>query len=138
MSRLLRLSALGLLILAGCGIEAETRSRQADEAAPDTPFSVAENAHVVQLGGGRDQEHVLPLTLEISVGDWVEFVTLDRRVHTLSFVADSLSPEAHEFLLATGQLHGPPLLVRGTRLFVVLSDGAGISDPLGWIPGTDR
>lgn len=118
MSRLLRLSTLGLLLLVGCGIEAETRSRQADETARDVPFPVAEGAHVVQLGGGRDQEHVLPLALEISVGDWVEFITLDRRVHTLSFVADSLSPEAREFLIASGQLHGPPLLDRGTRLFV--------------------
>ena len=118
MSSLLRLSTLGLLLLAGCGAGAETRTGEADEAALDAPFPVAENAHVVQLGGGRDQEHVLPLNLEISVGEWVEFVTLDRRVHTLSFVADSLSPEAHEYLLATGQLHGPPLLERGTRLFV--------------------
>lgn len=117
MSRLLPLSTLGLLGLAGCGAEAETQSGRTVEMVPE-PFPVVEATQVIQLGGGRDQEHVLPLTLEISVGEWVEFVTLDRRVHTLSFVADSLSSEAHEFLLATGQLHGPPLLERGTRLFV--------------------
>ena len=105
------------MILGGCGVEAETRSKEAADAA-ESPFPVVVATQVIQLGGGRDQEHVLPLTLEISGGEWVEFVTLDHRVHTLSFVADSLSPEAHEFLLATGQLHGPPLLVRGTRLFV--------------------
>ena len=117
MNSRLRRATLGLLILGGGGVEAETRSQEAADAA-ESPFPVVEATQVIQLGGGRDQEHVLLLTLEISVGEWVEFVTLDRRVHTLSFVADSLSPEAREFLLATGQLHGPPLLERGTRLFV--------------------
>jgi plastocyanin len=79
---------------------------------------MVETAQVVQLGGGRDEEHVIPLALEISPGEWVEFLTLDRRVHTLSFVSDSLSTAAREYMSATGQLHSPPLLERGTRFFV--------------------
>lgn len=75
-------------------------------------------AQVIQLGGGRDREHVLPLTTKVSVGDWVEFVTLDRRVHTLSFVVDSLTSGATAYLRATGQLHSPPLLERGSRFLV--------------------
>ncbi len=77
-----------------------------------------ETSRVIHLGGGRDQEHVLPLAIEIGTGEWVEFITLDRRVHTLSFVADSLSDRGREYLLATGQVHSPPLLERGTRFFV--------------------
>jgi plastocyanin len=116
-SRLSRFPTLGLLILTGCGVEAETKSGEAAGAVQEVP-SLVEAAHVIQLGGGRDQEHVLPPNLEISVGEWVEFVTLDRRVHTLSFVADSLSTEALEYLRGAGQLHSPPLLERGTRFFV--------------------
>ena len=118
MSRLLRLPTLALLVVAGCGGEAETR---AEEAAADTQepfFPAVEIVQVVQLGGGRDQEHVLPLTTDISTGAWVEFVTLDRRVHTISFVADSLAAEVHDYLQATGQMHSPPLLERGTRFLV--------------------
>ncbi len=116
-SRPLRFVTLGLWALAACGVEAETRAGQAAQAVQEVP-SLVETDQVIQLGGGRDQEHVLPLNLEISVGEWVEFVTLDRRVHTLSFVADSLSAEALEYLRAAGQLHSPPLLERGTRFFV--------------------
>ena len=51
-------------------------------------------------------------------GSGFQFVTLDPRVHTVSFVPDSLSPEAFEYLADTGQLQGPPLLARGNRFLV--------------------
>ena len=63
-------------------------------------------------------EYVVPPHLEIATGEWVQFLTLDRRVHTVSFAPDSLSPEALEYLAATGQLEGPPLLARGSRFLV--------------------
>ena len=67
-------------------------------------------------------EHIVPPHLEIETGEWVQFVTLDRRVHTLSFVPDSLSLEALEYLTDTGQLEGPPLLALGSRFLVDFRD----------------
>ena len=118
MIRPAELVTLGLVALAGCGVEAETRIQE-DAGAPEDPWlALAQGAQRIQLGGGRDVEHVLPPTVEITVGELVEFVTIDRRVHTLTFVVDSLSPEAHQFLVDTHQLRGPPLLERGNRLLV--------------------
>ena len=117
MSRLRGLPILGLLALAGCGVEAETTSGAETDTVRDVLLA-GETPQTVQLGGGRDQEHVLPPMLEITTGEWVRFVTLDRRVHTLSFVADSLSPEGREYLQSTGQMNSPALLERGTSFFV--------------------
>ena len=69
----------------------------------DLHSEIAAAAQVVQLSGGRDVEHVVPPHLEIELGEWVQFVSLDRRVHTVSFVPDSLSPEALGYLADTGQ-----------------------------------
>ena len=89
-----------------------------EEADTGPHAEIAAVAQVVELSGARDLEHVVPPHLEIETGEWVQFVTLDRRVHTVSFVPDSLSPEALEYLVHTEQLAGPPLLVRGSRFLV--------------------
>jgi len=102
----------------GCGIEPKTPSEAVEEAGTDPHSEIAAAAQVVQLSGGRDVEHVVPPHLEIDTGEWVQFITLDRRVHTVSFVPDSLSPEGLEYLADTGQLQGPPLLSRGSRFLV--------------------
>jgi plastocyanin len=102
----------------GCGIEPKAAPELVEEASTDPLAQIAAVAQMVQLSGGRDVEHVVPPHLEIEVGEWVQFVTLDRRVHTVSFVPDSLSPEALEYLTDTGQLQGPPLLARGSRFLV--------------------
>lgn len=118
-----RLPLVALLVLAGCSAEAETRAGESDDpAVQDRSLPGVEIAQTIQLGGGRDQEHVLPLSTGVSVGQWVEFVTLDRRVHTLSFVADSLTAEAKAYLEVSGQMHSPPLLERGTRFLVDFRD----------------
>ena len=67
-------------------------------------------------------EHVVPPHVEMAMGEWVQFLTLDRRVHMVSFVPDSLSPKALEYLVDTGQLEGPPLLARGSRFLVDFRD----------------
>ena len=117
-----RFGALACLALVGCGIEAKRPPDEAEEVSTDPHSEIAAVAQVVQLSGGRDVEHVVPPHLEIEIGEWVQFVTLDRRVHTLSFVPDSLSPEAFEYLADTGQLEGPPLLARGSRFLVDFQD----------------
>ena len=105
-------------MVVGCGIEPKAAPELVEEASTDPLSQIAAVAQVVQLSGGRDVEHIVPPHLEIEVGEWVQFVTLDRRVHTVSFVPDSLSPEALEYLTDTGQLQGPPLLARGSRFLV--------------------
>ena len=102
----------------GCGIETEPPPVGAEKDSVDIYSEIAALAEVVHLSGGRDVEHIVPPHVEIWVGEWVQFVTLDRRVHTLSFVSDSLSPAALAYLADTGQLEGPPLLERGSRFFV--------------------
>ena len=110
--------ALACLAVVGCGIETKAPVEEVAEESTDPYSEIAAVAQVVQLSGGRDVEHVVPPHLEIAPGEWVQFVSLDRRVHTVSFVPDSLSPEALVYLADTGQLEGPPLLTRGSRFLV--------------------
>ena len=117
-----RIGALVCLAVVGCGIEPKAAPDEVEGASPDPHAEIAAVARVVQLSGGRDLEHVVPPHVEIEIGEWVQFVTLDRRVHTVSFVSDSLSPEALVYLADTGQLQGPPLLVRGSRFLVDFRD----------------
>ena len=112
------IGALACLTAVGCGIETKTPPVEVEDASTDPHSEIAAVARVVQLSGGRDVEHVVPPHLEIELGQWVQFVSLDRRVHTLSFVRDSLSPEALVYLADTGQLESPPLLARGNRFLV--------------------
>lgn len=105
-------------MVVGCGIEPKAPPEAIEGASTDPYSEIAALAQVVQLSGGRDLEHVVPPHVEIEIGEWVQFITLDRRVHTVSFVTDSLSPEALEYLADTGQLRGPPLLARGSRFLV--------------------
>ncbi|MGW8267822.1 MAG: hypothetical protein ACWGSQ_15760 [Longimicrobiales bacterium] len=85
--------------------------------------------HRVILGGRGSEEHLLPARTRAVPGDAVEFVTVDHRVHNLSFPPDSLTPEALNFLTSTAQESIPPLLHRGNRFILRLS-GA----PVGRLP----
>jgi len=89
--------------------------------------------HRVVLGGRGSDEHVLPQLIHASPGDAVEFITVDNRVHTVSFLGDSLTAEAAGFLLSSGTLASPPLVSRGSR-FVVFFEKA----PLGRYPFESR
>jgi plastocyanin len=113
-----RIGAIVFLAVVGCGIEPKATPDPVVEADTSPYTAIVAAAQVVQLSGGRDIEHVVPPHVEVLVGEWVQFLTLDRRVHTVSFVQDSLSPEALKYLTDTGQLHGPPLLERGSRFLV--------------------
>ena len=115
-------AVVACLVVVGCGIEPKTVPDPVDEASLGPYSEIVSVAQVVQLSGGRDVEHVVPPHLEIATGEWVQFLTLDRRVHTVSFVPDSLSPAALEYLTDTEQLAGPPLLARGSRFLVDFRD----------------
>ncbi|MCH7563243.1 MAG: hypothetical protein IH968_05395 [Gemmatimonadetes bacterium] len=72
----------------------------------------------VSLGGARDREHVVPPTVRVESGTVVEFYTVDRRVHSITFMEDSLTLPARRFLEEKGQLSSPPLVERGSRFVV--------------------
>ena len=113
-----RIGTLACLAVVACGIEPKTAADEVEGASPDPHAEITAVARVVQLSGGRDVEHFVAPHVEIEIGEWVQFVSLDRRVHTVSFVPDSLSPEALGYLADTGQLEGPPLLALGSRFLV--------------------
>ena len=79
--------------------------------------------HRVNLGGRGALEHAVPAVIQAAPGDGVEFRTVDHRVHTLSFPADSLDPRVRAFLDSTDQRSGALLVTRGSR-FILNLDGA--------------
>lgn len=87
--------------------------------------------HRVTLGGRGAVEHVVPTLLEIEIGDIVQFVPADRRVHVVAFSADGLSRDAQAFLERTQQSSSPPLMDPESR-FIVTFDSA----PAGAYPFT--
>jgi len=78
--------------------------------------------HRVTLGGRGAEEHAVPTLIMASPGDGVEFVTVDHRVHTLTFPVDSLSYEVRLFLEESGQNSSPPLVTRGSRFILNLEN----------------
>lgn len=77
-----------------------------------------EELYRIVLGGQGRMEHLVPTRLEIPQGAIVEIVTVDRRIHTVTFPPDSLSPETEAFLRETNQMQSPPLLERGSRFVI--------------------
>jgi plastocyanin len=82
-----------------------------------------ELVHTISLGGRGSEEHIVPPRLEIGVGEVVQFVTVDRRVHAVRFPTDSLAQPEAAFIETTGQGASPPLLGLGSR-FVVTFENA--------------
>lgn len=78
--------------------------------------------HRVTLGGKGAQEHAVPTRIQAFPGDGVEFRSVDHRVHTVEFLADSLTVEVREFLESSGQIASPPLVTRGSRFVLRLQN----------------
>ncbi len=83
--------------------------------------------HQVLLSGRGDHTRVLPAYLEIRSGDIVQFRVMDRRVHQVRFVEESLALPHRDFLESTGQLRFPPLTEQDARL-VLTFEGAPAGD----------
>ena len=119
---------LGLMALGCQGVSADPEALSAEEArALGLPEGT--RLHRITLGGRGAQEHAVPTLTQASPGDAVEFRTADHRVHTLSFLEDSLSVGIRDFLRSTGQMASPPLVSRGTRFILSLQNA-----PLGRYP----
>jgi plastocyanin len=121
------LSALAIL---GAGCRRADDTLQPDALLRDSlGLGDDDRVHRVALGSADNQEVIQPPQVTVRPGDYVEFVTQDRRVHALAFTLDGLPPGAAEFLVGSGQQSSPPLVETGTR-FVVSFEAA----PLGTYP----
>ena len=80
-----------------------------------------DRVHSVSISGGT-MERADPGEVRVRVGDFVQFVSADWRVHEVMFELDSLRPVAHRFLEGTGQVSSPPLLQQGSRFVLSFSD----------------
>lgn len=110
------------LSLTGClGSDAEAPGSD-PEALQALGLSPGVQLHRVTLGGRGAEEHAVPTLVLASPGDGVEFVTVDHRVHTLMFPVDSLSPAVRLFLEESGQISSPPLVTRGSRFILNLTN----------------
>lgn len=110
------------VVLGGCRGSGESVPNASMEAARALGLPSGAELHRVTLGGRGSDEHAVPTRIEASPGDGVEFQTVDHRVHTLKFLADSLTYEARAFLESTGQMASPPLVSRGARFILRLQN----------------
>lgn len=114
---------VGLLLPSGCADEAEEDADPHRELRERLGLEPDREIHRVSLGGRGSEEHVVPSRLRVGPGAVVVFVTVDGRVHTISFPEDSLSSGAARFLRRTSQMRSPPLVDRDAR-FVLSFQGA--------------
>jgi plastocyanin len=119
--------ALGILAawalaLPACSGGSDTSLRPDSLLRAELGLTDADQVHRVAISGGS-QETLSALSVEIAPGAWVEFVTLDWRVHEIRFESDSLPPEARAFLERTDQVASHPLLTKDER-FVLSFEGA--------------
>ena len=120
--------ALGLVLLVALGSACEKKdvSLQPDAVLRDSlGLGDEDRVHRVQLSGPDNRETVEPASVEVRPGDFVEFMTTDRRVHAVSFLLDSLPAGGADFLRRTSQESSPPLLEPEAR-FLVTFEGAPV------------
>ncbi|MGD2069297.1 MAG: hypothetical protein PVI57_11535 [Gemmatimonadota bacterium] len=77
----------------------------------------------VEVVAEDGREDARPPEVTIPPGAFVEFVTGDRRLHTVAFLLDDMDPSTADFLRTTDQVESPPLLELGSR-FVLSFRGA--------------
>lgn len=80
---------------------------------------------LVTFDVGRGEEgtnRFEPATAQAAPGDIVRFNSLDNGAHAIAFDAATLTPDAHAYLEASGQLRSPPLLERDAAWIVNLQD----------------
>ena len=122
----LRASRLvGLLVLAALGSACKKpdTSLQPEKLLQDSlGLAAQDRVHRIRLTSPGNVETIAPDTVRISVGDFVEFVTGDGKVHAVSFVLDSLPAGGADFLRGSGQESSPPLVNAQSRFLVSFRD----------------
>ena len=116
------LAFLPLALVHGCQVRDGGARARAEEEALAIGLPSGAVLHRVTLGGRGSEEHAVPTLIQASPGDGVEFLTVDHRVHTVEFLADSLVTEVMAFLEYTGQMASPPLVERGSRFVLNLQN----------------
>ncbi len=117
--RLQRHGHLLFLLLGGCAAPGDAPEDGVDTTLRDSlGIGLDRTVQRISLGGAREREHVVPPTLTVAPGTVVEFYTVDRRVHSILFIEDSLSPSALAFLRENGRLSSAPLVEQGSRFVV--------------------
>lgn len=108
------------MAFASCGSEPPPPT---DQALRDSlGIAPSRTIHRIILGGRGGAEHVVPTRLEVAGGDLVQFVNVDRRIHTVVFRSEEMSPDPRRFLERTAQLESPPLLDGGSRFVVTFQE----------------
>ncbi|MSR36886.1 MAG: hypothetical protein EXR95_09670 [Gemmatimonadetes bacterium] len=123
---------LGLLLIValGSGCKQPDRSLEPEALLRDSlGLGEDDRVHRVQLTSPANRERIEPSSVEVRPGDYVVFLTGDRRVHAVQFLLDSVPPGGADFLKGGAQEASPPLVEPGTR-FLVTFAGA----PLGRYP----
>ena len=121
-------SMLSVLGLAGCG-RAENQLQPDALLRDSLGLGDDDRVHRVRLGSADNRERIEPVQVTVRPGDWVEFITQDRRVHAVSFLVDGLPQPAADFLRASGQEASPPLVQPEARFVVSFADAPAGSYP---------
>jgi plastocyanin len=123
---------LGLLLILtlGSGCRKPDRSLEPEALLRDSlGLGEDDRVHRIQLSSPDNRERIEPAAVEVRPGDYVVFLTGDRRVHAVQFLLDSVPPGGADFLRGAAQEASPPLVEPDTR-FLVTFAGA----PLGRYP----
>lgn len=114
---------VGCAGLTACRAQEEPNLNPPDSLLQDSlGLTAADHVHRVVLSSQNGSESVQPTDLSIEPGHYVEFVTEDGRVRTVSFMLQGLTPAQTEFLRSTGQDRSPPLVELGSRYVVQFTD----------------
>ena len=80
-----------------------------------------DEVHRITLTGG-ESERADPVSVSVTQGAYVEFITADWLVHEVTFERDSLSADQWAFLERTDQVGSPPLVQRESRYVLAFED----------------
>jgi plastocyanin len=110
-------SILAVLTLTGCEAVDGGGTIQLDTAEVNLAGG---QVHEIVIAGAAATDSIAPTGVRARPGDALRFTTADHRTHAMAFEADRLDPAIREYLDATNQLRGPPLVNRGAAWVVVL------------------
>lgn len=111
-------SFLLMLTLTGCEAAGGGATIQLDTA--EVNLAAGSQVHEIVVAGAATTDSIAPAGVRARSGDALRFTTGDHRTHAMAFDADRLAPVIREYLDATNQLRGPPLVNRGSAWVVVL------------------
>ncbi|MBW3535153.1 MAG: hypothetical protein KY453_08055 [Gemmatimonadetes bacterium] len=116
------LAALTCVLAAGACERSDPELQPDDLLRDSLGLGDADRVHTVRISTEADRERAEPATVEIVPGDLVQFMTEDRRPHTVAFLMDSLPDAEAAFLRGGAQEGSPPLVDPESRFLVSFRD----------------